>query len=248
MAKGLVELDTWLKNRAEQLNKPRQEFHKKLWFKSDGEFATVRVLTQPEDVFWSFFHRIPGVTSTGKTFQEERLCVGKDTCPICKNPDIKSIRLFLVWVYVYQHFYKEAGENRVPTKVGRLTYFVEDVNSAQLVQMPTGYLSTFVTKSDRYGTLSDRVYEFGRVGVGTSTSYVLTDNEISDMEPELVQLARELPDLETMCRDQAIRANASMLPGTSPNISRSGTVRPTPSRVAPSIDDDNEDDAEDMPF
>src|SRR3990167_4748666 len=99
-----------------------------LWLTDDGESAKIRFLTDGDEIYWEWFHRLED--RAGK-FQGEKICKRsalEEPCEYCDD-NIKSVFQWLAWVFVYYVDRSEPAPGRKPITVGRSKMYREDRKS-----------------------------------------------------------------------------------------------------------------------
>lgn len=175
-------------------------FFKHVRLYDDQESAIIRFLTEADEVFWGPFHRVMRHTQKGVQYWENVFCVGElgQTCEYCREDSSVSIQ-FLAWVYQYKMYHAKQVEGSRQVDVNGLIRYEEENNEVRLMRYSHMHKGGIEMRLQRYGSLTDRVYEWIRTGVrGTNRpTYMLEPvGDPTEMPAELAELAKSLPDLE----------------------------------------------------
>lgn len=176
-------------------------FIRQVRLRDDKESCTLRFLTDYDDIVWERFHRV----LEGGQFRGMRACVSAalgQACEFCSGGD-RPNTLFMAWTYVYaqDHASKPDRPGEFErARVGSREVWRERVEEVRLLQASISHFDALELRHDRYGTLTDRDYEWVRVGpAGTKRpTYSLEPAEggKGPMTSELEERAGGLPDLE----------------------------------------------------
>jgi hypothetical protein len=175
---------------------------------SDGERARIRFLTEGNEFFYSWFHRLE---VNGK-YQGDKLCVKyeyEQECDLCAD-QVKSTFLWLAWVYVDYQDYAETAQGRKPIQRGKRTMYRAEIKEARLMKYAGAHKGSVKTKIDfldeKNESLLDYEFDWTRSGEKGSTrpSYALdwADQEKVKLPfpKELADLLADLPDLESVAQ------------------------------------------------
>ncbi len=176
------------------------DYIRQIGLKDDGESCTLRFLTDKDDIFFEWQHRkmemgqFRGWQVCPKAFEQE--------CDDCNSGDQKrrAQLQFFAWAWEYTHDYTVDKEGRTPVKLGRRTLYREDINEVRLMRYAGAHKAAIEYRSDKFGTLIDRDYEWVRSGEKGSMKpqYILepVDEGKKAISKELAAIAADLPDLE----------------------------------------------------
>ena len=177
------------------------DFIRRVKLADDKESCRIRFITDGDEVFWDFFHRLMKKGS----FAGFQICVNEalgQVCDICDeggDPAKKSKQIFL-WVWEIEHDYIEEPKSGdyEEVKVGRRTVYRADVNEVRLMQYSTAHKSGINRQFDRLGTLLDHDFEWVRDGERGTTrpTYMLEALEKCKPPKGMDEAAEGLPDLE----------------------------------------------------
>ena len=204
-----------------------------LWLKDDGETARIRFLTDGDEIYWDWFHRIE---ERGQ-YRGERICVRSaldEPCNYC-DEEVKSIFQWIAWVYVEYVDYASPGQGRKPVTIGRTKMYREHMNEARLLRLAGAHANSVKMRFEKLGTLLDHEFDWTRSGPkGTNRpQYTLDPVEKCKMPKELRELLAELDDLEDIAFDRVKKIEKS---------DRKRTVEPSrPSKRPRDEDEDDED-------
>jgi hypothetical protein len=233
--KGLDALDAQMKEERSRAATAQQTLRL-----GDGDSAIIRFLTDGSDFVTGFFHSIrEGVTRNNKPRFNLVYCNWEnEDCEWCANLDDAPRRRLMhayVWVYVVT---KADGTE-------------EEVNAPKLLATGPGkgsyitnYFMTFVRK---YGTLTDRDYEWSRKGQKMEdTVYSLTPEDKGDAPRVVTKALATLPPLEDVV------LGIASLSGSEPEEKKTATSRPRRSALLDRLKsveekEDSEDGGDDGP-
>ena len=184
-------------------------FIKNIRLMDDQESCKIRFITDGDEFLYEYFHRLLE-PNTGK-FKGMKICVDsafEQACSLCEAGAPRLIQ-FLAWVWEYSHDYTNPVQFKQPksftkVKVGGRDIFREEVKEPRLLRMAKAHKAAIVLKYERNGTLLDRDYELIRSGVAGSTrpAYMLEQLDITPMSNEIIDVAKNLPDLEDVAIDK----------------------------------------------
>ena len=172
----------------------------------DGDVATLRFLTDGSDIEDTEFHFIPRVAKSGKNYTEVKACRASQygECAYCAQFGVQTKRMFSLWAYIYHvdHLMQNPAGRDNPDllwpKVGEA--YKEIVQNVRLFQCTHGQndarFNLFRVMFRKYRTLTDRDYEWARVGSGMNdTNYALVPCDKEEIKPHIAQLIPQLPPL-----------------------------------------------------
>ena len=177
------------------------DFIRRVKLADDKESCRIRFITDGDEVFWDFFHRL---MKRGK-FAGFQICVNEalgQVCDICDEggEDAKKSKQVFLWVWEIDHDFVEEprGGDYAGVKVGRRTVYRADVGEVRLMQYSTAHKSGINRQFDRLGTLLDHEFEWVRDGERGTTrpTYMLEALEKCKAPKEMLEAAEDLPDLE----------------------------------------------------
>ena len=226
MGKGLTSYD----NKKEEVAKGYSDDPtRRLWINA-GDIAFIRFLTDVEDVYWHRFHRIPQRSRMGKTYSQWKYCAVEDEgdCKYCSlDPlvDKNDVRIprtrFFFWVYVKGILHKSPAKDGSwkEIKYAGDTYYKEEKNRVQIFETGPGQGGATEAKlknwAKRFGTLTDRDYEWVRQGTEVSdTSYDLIPVEKKTVLKDEEEIKKGLMDLEELIKSQTKDTEDVVLPGS----------------------------------
>lgn len=167
----------------------------------DGDAATIRFITDADDFVSEYYHNgmSSKVSKNGKRIPFNDYCGYDDgfDCAHCANvssPVARGRRINMyVWVY----------------EVARADGKVDEVNAPRVLRVGSGkgqYITNlFVSYVKKYGTLTDRDFEWRRTGGGVeNTTYSLIPEDKGPAPKELNDALSKLPDLEAVARDMPV--------------------------------------------
>lgn len=177
------------------------DFIRRVKLADDKESCRIRFITDGDEVFWDFFHRIMKKGS----FAGFEICVNEalgQVCDICDEggEGAKKSKQVFLWVWELDHDYIEEpkGVECEEVKVGRRTVYRAEINDVRLMQYSTAHKSGINRQFDRLGTLLDHEFEWVRDGEKGTTrpTYMLEALEKNKASKEMHEAAESLPDLE----------------------------------------------------
>ncbi len=178
------------------------DYIRNVQLRDDGEYCKIRFLTDVDEMFFEWMHPIHVMVKGQAQFRGFRACPASafnQACDDCDKQAQSSLR-FSGWVYEYNHTYPKDGEDRVAIQEGKRTVYREDTGVVKQFEYANFHKASLEMRSNKFGTLLDRDYEWIRSGVaGTNRpQYMLEpdDEGKTPMPKELVTIAADLPDLE----------------------------------------------------
>jgi len=192
--------DSHQKDEEERAASRSNVWHIKL--KDDGESCRLRFLTEYDDLFWSYFHRLMQAGS----FAGLALCVQAEygePCEYCAQGN-KATKQFLAWAYEIHHDFTVPTKDAEQVKVGMATRYRLQVNKPRVFRYATTHMAGLKLRIERYGTLLDRDYDWSRIGPAGSMrpSYVLEPFDPSPASKEILDLIPGLMDLEDVAKNK----------------------------------------------
>lgn len=201
-------LEFLMKQRA-KLGSGGRDWVPKLYLKTDGDIAKFRFLTEARNIFAHNFHEIP-VQGRGRTFTKDVLCTRKvaansetgemefvdqeDSCPYCKQEGDASLMWWkgIAWVYVYGIFSRtKTNERQQPARrgagEGEIHGFAEAINEPRLLILKGAIANMVESANQRYGTISDRNYEWERKGKAAAQFYELVGLDRTNPPAEVLE-------------------------------------------------------------
>ena len=175
----------------------------------DGETASLRFLTDKEDIIEALMHTVVKVTPQ-YTSRPKVYCKAQDGQPCEYDAQgIPATPMYFLWAYVYEIMHKEQNPKlaRFPDAVkyerleknGEVGY-KEAVNGPMLFRTGPGkdkkYKNMLINLADEYSTLCDRDYKYKRTGSNKdNTDYSLIGKDQKKMTKEIIEVQKSLPDL-----------------------------------------------------
>lgn len=231
----------------------------------DGDIARFRIISEHEEdkasdvgtfMIHGMFHRHEATSQrTGKVYFTTSLC-GKEEdddgylhgeCSLC-DAEIRRVRQFLLWVYVYDVYHRTQNSDVDNpwelAKLGEMKVYKESMDRFMVWQDGWHATQSLKSKIERFGSLTDRLYERERTGARGSrqVTYMLTSLDPEPINPEILELAKELPDLEDIATSKV-----RTMGGSPDNSSESATPAKAYREVVISKPTETEDDT-DLPF
>lgn len=180
----------------------------KYLYLGDKDIATLRFLTDGDDLVSAFIHEVEELTQTGKKFHR-KYCTVEDTgsCQYCDAGVKKGLVVFMwAWVYSVVHpvqnpkLEKDMNATRwTIVKVKGATMYKEDINALRVFAAKPGKDRAIHKSIDNYfteyKTLCDRDYKWERSGASLNTSYSLMPKDPSKLSKEIFETQKNLLDL-----------------------------------------------------
>lgn len=198
------------------------DFIRYLRLRDDGDMARIRFVSEHEPglegenglqsyIISAQFHRTEEISKAGQRIYPIVICPKEEDdagnlfgdCHHCKEENRRMLQ-FLTWAYVYNIYHRKQNtddsnlwERTVDGETGSRTMFREPINKFLVLQGGANISMVLQGRIDKYGVLTDRVYDYTRNGARnlTTVSYVLDGDDPSAFDAELVEQANTLPDL-----------------------------------------------------
>lgn len=168
----------------------------------DGESCRIRFITEGDQIVSDYFHRV----MKGKQFKGFTICKQSldEDCEDCDDGDQAQLQ-FLAWVWEYDHFHTEDGQNRTKIKIGSRTFYKEEVNEVKLMRYAAAHLGSIKSKWERNQTITDRDFEWIRSGPkgDNRPSYTLEGDDPTKLSKAVKEAAADIEDLETFAKATA---------------------------------------------
>ena len=175
----------------------------------DGEYCSLRFITDKEDIIQAQMHSIQKQTPKKKIWVQE-YCKAQDGLPCeWEAQGNMSKPMYFLWAYVYEIMHKtqnpKVGQYDDAVKWERVDvkgepFYQENVNGLMLFRTGPGkdqkYKNALVNLADEYGTLTDRDYKYKRTGDNKdNTDYALVGKNPKKASDEVLAATKEMPDL-----------------------------------------------------
>jgi len=204
---GVVKGIRDIKKKADEIAAYRSKDRIKYINLRPNESATLRFLTDGDDLISAQFHNVQEMTPKGN-FWTKKYCTNDGTCKYCAEGLANSENLFL-WAYCYSISHTQQNpaletnaeaQKWVRTKQpdGSFVY-LEAVNAPRVFRTTVGakgaYKNNLIQLYNTHGTFLDRDYKLSRVGNGLDTTYSLNATKEGAMTDEIKKVRAELPRL-----------------------------------------------------